>query len=114
MGTIFRYGDADVSLDRLCGQPKAPPVPHRAQPSQPLLRLLLVVVSRIGAEHSTEPGHRHARPAPMVEEFILEPAEESLHRRVVRAAPLLRHRPGQAVLLADRGPSGPAVMAPAI
>ena len=50
----------------------------------------------------------------MVEEFILEPAEESLHRRVLRAASLLRHRPGQVVLLADRDSSGPVVMAPAI
>ena len=49
----------------------------------------------------------------MVEEFILEPAKESLHRRVVRTAPLPRHRPGQVVLLTDRDPSGPAVMAPA-
>ena len=45
---------------------------------------------------------------------VLEPAEESLHRRVVRAAPLLRHRPGQVVLLAYGYPSGPAVAAPAI
>ena len=86
---------------------------HRAQPSQLLFRPLLVVVSQIGVEHAAELGYRHARPVPMVEEFILEPAEESLHRRVVRAAPLLRHRPGQVVLLADRDPSGPAVMAPA-
>ena len=50
----------------------------------------------------------------MVEEFILEPAEESLHRRVVRAAPLLRHRPGQVVLFADRYPARPTVMATAI
>ncbi len=50
----------------------------------------------------------------MVEESILEPAKESLHRRVVRASPLPRHRPGQVVLLAYGYPSGPAVMAPAV
>ena len=94
--------------------PQTSAVLHRAQPSQLLFRPLLVVVSQIGVEHSTELGYRHARPVPMVEEFILEPAKESLHRRVVRAAPLLRHRPGQVVFLADRDPSRPAVMAPAI
>lgn len=50
----------------------------------------------------------------MVEELVLEPTEESIHRRVVRAASLLRHRPGQVVLFADRYPARPTVMAAAI
>lgn len=101
-------------MDRLCGQPKTSAVLHRAQPSQLLFRPLLVVVSQIGVEHAAEFGYRHARPVPMVEEFILEPAEESLHRRLVRAAPLLRHRPGQVVLFEDRYPARSTVTAPVI
>lgn len=64
-----RYGDADVSLDWLCSQPQTSAVLHRAQPSQLLLRPLLVVVSQIGVEHAAELEYRHARPVPMVEEL---------------------------------------------
>ena len=50
----------------------------------------------------------------MVEELVLKPPEEALHRRVVGAAPLLRHRPDQEILLADRNPPRPAIVASSI
>ena len=42
---------------------------------------------------------------------VLEAAEEAFASRVVRAAALLRHGPGQAVSLAYADPAGPSVMA---
>lgn len=45
---------------------------------------------------------------------VLEAAEEALASRVVRAAALLRHGPGQAVSLAYADPPGPSVMAPPV
>ena len=39
--------------------------------------------------------------------LILEHAEEPLHGRVARAAPLFRHRSDQTVFLADGYPAGP-------
>ena len=45
---------------------------------------------------------------------VLEPPEEALHRGVVRAAALPRHRPGQPVPLAYGYPAGPAVVAAAV
>lgn len=42
---------------------------------------------------------------------VLEAAEEAFASRVVRAAALLRHGPGQAVFLAYADPAGPSVMA---
>ena len=47
----------------------------------------------------------------MVEELVLQAAEEAFASRVVRAAALLRHGPGQAVSLAYADPAGPSVMA---
>ena len=47
-------------------------------------------------------------------ESILEPAEESFHRRAVRAVILLQHRPGQVVLLANCYPARLAIGAPTI
>ncbi len=45
---------------------------------------------------------------------VLEPAEEPLHGRVVRRAPLPRHRALEAVPLADLEPPGPPVVAPPV
>lgn len=109
-----RSEGADISLDRLRRQSQAPPVLHRAHPAQSLLRPSLVVVSQIRVEHAAEFGDGDARPIAMVEELVLKPPEEALHRRVVGAAPLLRHRPDQEVLLADRDPPRPAVVASSI
>ena len=47
-------------------------------------------------------------------ELPLEQAEEALHRRVVRAAALGGHAPGEAMPLADRDPAGPAVVPAAV
>lgn len=101
-------------MDRLCGQSQASSVLHRTHPAQPLLGPRLVVVSQIPVEHAAELGDRDARPVAMVEELVLEPSEEALHRRAVGAAPLLRHRPDQAVPVANRNPPGPAVVASAV
>lgn len=49
-----------------------------------------------------------------MEEFILEPDKESLHRRAVEAAPFLRNRPGQVALVANRYPARPTVASPSI
>ena len=95
-------------------QPQRPPVLHRAHPAQRLLRALLVIV----AEPRVEAGHEllggDPAPVPAVEELALEPAEEPLARRVVRRAPLRRHRAREPVLLAYRDPAGPAVVPAAV
>lgn len=101
-------------MDRLCRQPKAPSVLHRAQPAKLLLRPPLVVVPEVGVEHAAELGDGHPGPAPVVEELILEPSKEPLHRRVVGRTSLLRHRPDQVAPLADLDPSRPSVMASAV
>ena len=46
----------------------------------------------------------------MVEELVLQPAEEALHRGVVWRAALPGHRADDAVALAYRDPSGPSVV----
>ena len=61
-----------------------------------------------------EPANRHAGPIHAEERLHLQPSEEDLHRRVVGAASLLRHRPEQVVLVAYRYPARPTVVAPAI
>ncbi len=55
-----------------------------------------------------------SRPVPAVEELVLQPPEEPLHGRVVRAGALARHRPRHAVLGAYGLPPVPAVMASAV
>lgn len=56
----------------------------------------------------------HVLPVAAVEELVLEPAEESLGRGVVRRAALGAHGPGRPVVRADADPPGPSVVAPAV
>lgn len=68
----------------------------------------------MGVEHVRELLDRDPGPVAAVEELYLQPPEEALAPRVVGAASLPRHRPGQAVLIACPYPSRPAVMATAV
>lgn len=61
-----------------------------------------------------EPVDRDAREVALVEELLLEMAEEPLHGRVVRAAALRAHRADQPVALADAYPFRPPVVAAAV
>ena len=61
-----------------------------------------------------EPVDRDAREVALVEELLLETAEEPLRGRVVRAAALRAHRAGQPVALADAYPFRPPVVAAAV
>ena len=56
----------------------------------------------------------HAGEVPPMEELLLEPAEETLRGRVVRAAAFRARRPGELVLFADADPFGPPVVAAAV
>lgn len=75
---------------------------------------LRIVAADPGPELLDEAGGGPARPVPAVPELPLEQAEEALHRGVVRAAALGGHAPGEVVVLADRDPAGPAVVAAAV
>ena len=99
-------------MDRLRGVSKAPAVLVGAHPPQRVLETPLAVVLEVLAEPLLELARGDPAPVPMVEELVLQPAEEALAGRVVRAAPLRRHAPGQPVLLADRDPARPAVVPP--
>ena len=74
----------------------------------------LIVVGQVGRQAFAELLVAHALPVAPVEEPVLEPAEEPLGCRVVRAASLGAHRPDWPVLLADADPSGPPVVAAAV
>ena len=82
----------------------------RAQPSKGFLRSPFVVVSQAGIQQGHELVHGNAPPVAMVEELVLQPAEEALHRGVVWRAALPGHRADDAVALAYRDPSGPSVV----
>lgn len=90
---------------------QVPPVLHRAPPFQGALDPSLLVVPELLAEQPHEFVGADAPPVPLVEELVLRPAEEALHRGVVGAASLGRHASHQPVLLADGDPPGPAVVA---
>ena len=53
----------------------------------------------------------NAREAPLMEELLLETAEEPLRGRVVRRTAFRAHRTRQTMLLADADPLGPPVVA---
>lgn len=53
----------------------------------------------------------NAREAPLMEELLLETAEELLRGRVVRRTAFRAHRTRQTMLLADANPLGPPVVA---
>jgi hypothetical protein len=113
------FGDADNFLDRLRGQPKPPPaIVDRIVVLPGAVVEQLEAPLAVEAHPLVEPGDEllggDAAPVPAVEELVLEPAEEALRRRVVGAAALPGHRAGDAVLLADALPAGPAVVAAAV
>ena len=72
---------------------------------------IVPVPDHVAVQHVYEPVHRDAREAPLVEELLLETAEEPLRGRIVRRTALRAHRPGQPVLGADADPFRPPVMA---
>lgn len=69
----------------------------------PKLRLdaLVPIPDHVVVEHVDEPVHRDAREAPLMEELLLETAEEPLRGRVVRRTAFRAHRTRQTMLLAD-------------
>lgn len=75
------------------------------------LDALVAVPDHVLVEHRGELVDRHAPEAPLVEELLLETAEEPLRGRIVRRTALRAHRPGQPVLGADADPFRPPVMA---
>ena len=56
----------------------------------------------------------NARAAPLMEELLLETAEEPLRGRVVRRTAFRAHRTRQVVVRADADPFGPPVVAAAV
>lgn len=97
------------------------------QPTSPsLMRLSMMLIpysvlmrsSRYHVMYSSsivgEPVDRDAREVALVEELLLEMAEEPLCGRVVRAAALRAHRADQPAALADAYPFRPLVVAAAV
>ena len=75
------------------------------------LDALVPVPDHVAVQHVYEPVHRDAREAALVEELLLETAEEPLRGRVVRRTAFRAHRTRQTMLLADADPLGPPVVA---
>ena len=75
------------------------------------LDALVPVPDHVLVEHRGELVDRHAPEAPLVEELLLETAEEPLRGRIVRRTALRAHRPGQPVAFADADPFRPPVVA---
>lgn len=75
---------------------------------------LVPVPDHVAVQHVYEPVHRDAREAALVEELLLETAEEPLRGRVVRRTAFCAHRTRQTMLLADADPLGPPVVAAAV
>ena len=75
---------------------------------------LVPVPDHVVVQHVYEPVHRDAREAPLVEELLLETAEEPLRGRVVRRTAFCAHRTRQVVVPADADPFRPPVVAAAI
>ena len=78
------------------------------------LDALVAVPDHVLVEHRGELVDRHAPEAPLVEELLLETAEEPLRGRIVRRTALRAHRTRQTMLLADADPFGPPVVAAAV
>ena len=112
--SMSNVGGAPHLLETLGGQAQRFPVLTGAHPSEGPLDPLATVVSHVAVELGCEILQADALPVPAVEELVLEPAEEPLHGRVVRRAPLPRHRALEAVPLADLEPPGPPVVAPPV
>ena len=90
----------------LSDQSLAYPILHGAHPAERLLLAALVVEADVLVQQLHERLHGDAAPVPMVEELVLQAAEEALACRVVRAAALPRHGADQAVSLAYADPLG--------
>ncbi len=69
------------------------------------------VPDHVLVQHADETVHRDTRETPLVEELLLDPAEEPLRGRVVRTASLRARRTRQTMLPADADPLGPPVVA---
>lgn len=69
------------------------------------------VPDHVVVQHVGELVHGDAREAALVEELLLDPAEEPLRGGVVRTASLRARRTRQVVVLADADPFGPPVVA---
>ena len=69
------------------------------------------VPDHVVVQHVDELVHGDAREATLVEELLLDPAEEPLRGGVVRTASLRARRTRQVVVLADADPFGPPVVA---
>ena len=104
-------GVRTIPWTSLSDQSLARPILPRTHPAERLLLAALVVEADVLVQQLHERLHGDAAPVPMVEELVLEAAEEAFASRVVRAAALSRHGPGQAVSLAYADPAGPSVMA---
>ena len=72
---------------------------------------LVPVPDHVPVQTFDELVHDYAGEVAPVEELLLETPEEPLRGRIVRAAVLRAHRPGQVILPADADPSGPPVVA---
>lgn len=101
-------------LETLGGKARRFPILTGAHPSEGPLDPLATVVSHVIVEPRREILQTDALPVPTAEELVLEPAEEPLHGRVVRRAPLPRHRALEAVPFADLEPPGSPAAAPPV
>lgn len=72
------------------------------------------VPDHVVVEHVDEPVHRDAREAALVEELLLDPAEEPLRGGVVRRTAFRARRTRQVVVRADADPFRPPVVAAAV
>ena len=72
---------------------------------------LVPVPDHVLIEHADEPVHRDPGEAALVEELLLDPAEEPFRGGVVRTASLRARRTRQTMLLADADPFRPPVVA---
>ena len=97
-----------------CQQTQVPGVLHGAPVIQVALCPDVPVPSEVRVEHAHELLDRDPCPVAAVEELCLQSSEEAPAPRAAGAASLPRHRPDQAILLADLYPSRPAAMAAAV
>ena len=78
------------------------------------LDALVAVPDHVLVEHRGELVDRHAPEAPLVEELLLETAEEPLRGRIVRRTAFRANRTRQVVVHADADPFRPPVVAAAV
>ena len=116
---LLRFGGGDVLLDsgvvvlRLCHESELASSFDDAGAEREF-DTLVPVPGHVPVQPFDELVSAHAGEVPPMEELLLEPAEETLRGRVVRAAAFRAHRPGELVLFADADPFGPPVVAAAV